>query len=760
MHSKILIAALEFGNDHKDGFCEVLNVLTHNVDLLCDNSPEFSVPELKLAFTTASRSIGHILALVGLAGSVLPCLNEEEAAFIRAQTLEVRRNFAKLQIEFSQVCLGIVREGKALFSSVELKERVARVRRLLVLLWRAVAKGFKPGSTPIASAEKNGPLVAHHDTSNLLQRLQSMKELALLASQEQEHSSMFVHTSHMMDIFDSTVSSLWTASSRFLVDVALQEHACSLIATVCGVDDNDDWLDSVNEVVAVVEAAKVELARKQVPVRERSLKAVLFSLESLAHALDPGFSDAPGVDPEVVDHQANKEPLSQAAFEEELKALTEYVNNESETLAKSSALFSEPYIDDNNIPHGRKLIAATLPFILARITAWNPTPADLTLRDTILKTYTSFTTPQELLSALSAHFKAVAMFPEDLPSRLHDAYATHVVEGTRVAALELMRTWLIVDYARVTEVAATKAELAEFVEYGNETCVSTAEVEALEGLSRLLERKPSKRRAVDYSDTFKNPVVEDKRKLRIGRGKSLLEMDGTRIAEQLALIDGEIYVTITAAEMMDPEGSAKDVNTGFAALLQRFNFVVGLVSTAVIHLESPKMRALMIAQFVKVAKHCTDLRALNPACAIVSCLSSASLFRLTNTWAKVPAPVMETLDSLKSVFSHKANFSFQRTLLSSFETQAPCVPWLGFFNHDVIFIKESQSRSMDGKVNLSRCHQLAKAVDSALRFQGATYTFAKDKEMWDFLTLKGGLLVTQSTQYAASLKAEARKARK
>ena len=75
------------------------------------------------------------------------------------------------------------------------------------------------------------------------------------------------------------------------------------------------------------------------------------------------------------------------------------------------------------------------------------------------------------------------------------------------------------------------------------------------------------------------------------------------------------------------------------------------------------------------------------------------------------------------------NFMTYRHALKS--TIAPCVPFLGLYLTDVIFIKQGNpDKVSDGKLlNFDKCTKLAAILDEINRFQSASYQFVEIEEM-------------------------------
>ncbi|KAJ3311281.1 RasGEF [Blyttiomyces sp. JEL0837] len=222
---------------------------------------------------------------------------------------------------------------------------------------------------------------------------------------------------------------------------------------------------------------------------------------------------------------------------------------------------------------------------------------------------------------------------------------------------------------------------------------------------------------------------------------SLLNVDPLIIAQHMLILDRKIYMSISPSEFLNQThakpGTRLIEAPGVVALVERFNFVVGLVTTAVMGCGTPMARAEMISHFVRVAKHSLDYRNLNASHAILSALSSASLHRLTKTWQKVPKSIKSTLQQLQQLFSPNSNFAKLRDFLSSLSSAASasvqgtgtisttalntaihqgayCVPWLGLHVRD----NDVYGADMEPLVNLFRCRWISRCVAEALRFQG------------------------------------------
>ncbi|KAI9330356.1 ras guanine nucleotide exchange factor domain-containing protein [Zopfochytrium polystomum] len=246
--------------------------------------------------------------------------------------------------------------------------------------------------------------------------------------------------------------------------------------------------------------------------------------------------------------------------------------------------------------------------------------------------------------------------------------------------------------------------------------------------------------------------------------KDLILIDPVSVAQHLVAIDREIYVTITPQGLLaaakssgrwraSEEEAALDAPagsppvSGVIALNERFNVVVGLVTTAVIGCDTPSARAEMMVHWIRVANCCLEYLNLNAANAITASLSSASLFRLTKSWEKVPKSAKSLLQSLQHLFSPSANFRVLRSLLANIAStkrsrsksplQQYCVPWLGMHLREIIQLSEihpvigipagvdgqkpqsdlQTQQQLEPMINFDRCWWISTVIDQALQFQ-------------------------------------------
>ncbi|KAJ3022324.1 UNVERIFIED_CONTAM: hypothetical protein HDU68_009204 [Siphonaria sp. JEL0065] len=438
-------------------------------------------------------------------------------------------------------------------------------------------------------------------------------------------------------------------------------------------------------------------------------------------------------------------------------------------------------------PNDVRVKYATLPKLVQQLSKNPALDAPFVL--SFLQTYSTFITTSQLLDMLENQLCLLLSIPESMDPVAIEERRQDVIVPTMLSLLNFLHLWVVtvpLDF-HADETFEKMASLVETVMERGTDCFSISEDETkFVSILRqdLVDNKTShdaiKALLEKRVDTLPLQPVQIQPNSTIANIYALfLKTDPRVIAEQLAFLDFEIYNRIQPIEILGytsrNRSSIDDVHSlvyedqsfgSVSALLNRFNFLVSYVTSLIVQGSTVKARSDMIVLFVRVAKHCVDINALNAAQAIVSSLASASVYRLTRTWDNVPKPTHTLLRSLRVCFSPSLNFHNLRVLLSSVESNVLCIPWLGLFFRDIIHIAESHpvhknvavgSEGVINMINYDRCWMLSKAIDSALRFQTANMDYigvSPAPGVRDALLRMDGLLATANSQFEASLVSE------
>ncbi|XP_077535823.1 ras-specific guanine nucleotide-releasing factor RalGPS1-like isoform X2 [Haemaphysalis longicornis] len=171
----------------------------------------------------------------------------------------------------------------------------------------------------------------------------------------------------------------------------------------------------------------------------------------------------------------------------------------------------------------------------------------------------------------------------------------------------------------------------------------------------------------------------------------VLKVDTDELANQLTLLDLQAFLKIRPQELAGCGWNRREklqLAPNVVALTSRFNHVSLWVVRSVLCEQSVGRRAELLGHFVRLAQQLQQLGNLHGACAIVSALQSAPLFRLTKTWAQVGRRERQLLQRLSVLFSEEDNFGSQRSRLrGALARGSPFVPHLGPYLRDLLHME-------------------------------------------------------------------------
>ncbi|XP_054983815.1 ral guanine nucleotide dissociation stimulator-like 3 [Sorex araneus] len=234
----------------------------------------------------------------------------------------------------------------------------------------------------------------------------------------------------------------------------------------------------------------------------------------------------------------------------------------------------------------------------------------------------------------------------------------------------------------------------------------------------------------------------------VREGPELLDFSVDEVAEQLTLLDVELFSRVRPWECLgsvwsqrDRPGAAGTAPTVRATVTQ-FNTVTGCVLGSVLGepgLAAPQ-RAQRLEKWICIAQRCRELRNFSSLRAILSALQSNPIYRLKRSWGAVSREPLSTFRKLSQIFSDEDNHLSSREILSQDEASegpqdedtpsgSPAstpppgpVPYLGTFLTDLVMLDTALPDMLEGDlINfekrrkewevLARIQQLQKRCD-------------------------------------------------
>lgn len=210
--------------------------------------------------------------------------------------------------------------------------------------------------------------------------------------------------------------------------------------------------------------------------------------------------------------------------------------------------------------------------------------------------------------------------------------------------------------------------------------------------------------------------------MRLVHGFTWLVDDWT-LAYQLTVREWKVYSQIKGRAFLNE----KDHGEAVQQMIVNFNHVSAWVPTAVMSEPKLSQRARVLDKFIKLAAHLRELNNFHLLTAVLSGINSSSISRLKWTLAKVPKRSKQVLQDLEAVMSMEGSFKCYRNSLEN--ATPPCVPYMGVYLTDAVFIEDGNPNKVANMINMTKRRFLYNIVETIQRYQSISYE-EKDQSVY------------------------------
>jgi son of sevenless-like protein len=195
----------------------------------------------------------------------------------------------------------------------------------------------------------------------------------------------------------------------------------------------------------------------------------------------------------------------------------------------------------------------------------------------------------------------------------------------------------------------------------------------------------------------------------------LKEVAPQDFAEQLTLIDQEIFEQVSAADLLiwatvPVERATKAPR--LSVFIEKYNEVMMWVVSAIVCEPEQQERTALIRRFIDIAAALQDIGSFNLFCAIMAGLTHPCITFLNGSWTAVIDPHKTTFDTLKAATSSDGHYKNLATQMSLFK--GPYIPFLGGYISDIQKIHESeQTKTKQGDLEIINYGKLRRLFDVA-----------------------------------------------
>lgn len=179
----------------------------------------------------------------------------------------------------------------------------------------------------------------------------------------------------------------------------------------------------------------------------------------------------------------------------------------------------------------------------------------------------------------------------------------------------------------------------------------------------------------------------------------IIDQSPKEFAAKLAAFEWQLFTQVATKEMKQFSQGLKEECDNILTTTRWFNnFSMAIVRD--ILKPDITQRSETLKWWIKVAKHCLELRNFNAVMEILAALGMHPISRLKLTWEKLPSKQYKQFYELEETMTSAENFKNYRKLIANeLSSKKPVVPYLGVHLRDLVFIEENNENCVDGSPN-------------------------------------------------------------
>ncbi|KAK4883634.1 hypothetical protein RN001_006953 [Aquatica leii] len=324
-----------------------------------------------------------------------------------------------------------------------------------------------------------------------------------------------------------------------------------------------------------------------------------------------------------------------------------------------------------------------------------------TYQEAFLTTYRTFISPYELINKLIRRYNHFYCIPDRKP-RSREAFAliVRVVSDLTPSDLGNNLQQVLMDFVQ------------QLISCGELTLAKALRV-------KHLEKHEAKQRTIALTNYQSSLTL-------CSRISTLLDFKSEQIAEQMTLLDADLFMKIEIPEVLIwAQEQNEERSPNLTRFTEHFNKMSYWARTRILSADA-KDREKYFMKFIKIMKHLRKINNFNSYLALLSALDSAPVRRLE--WQK---HVQEGLKEYCALIDSSSSFRAYRQALA--ETQPPCIPYIGLVLQDLTFVHIGNSNLLPtGMINFSKRWQQFNIVENMKRFKKCTYSFKKNDRIINF----------------------------
>ncbi|XP_066145401.1 uncharacterized protein [Euwallacea fornicatus] len=171
-----------------------------------------------------------------------------------------------------------------------------------------------------------------------------------------------------------------------------------------------------------------------------------------------------------------------------------------------------------------------------------------------------------------------------------------------------------------------------------------------------------------------------KRMVEFDVSVSAWDLDSTTLAQQLTMIDKELFLKVSSTEMGNLLWQRSVNNAPNIAAIIEFSYRIScLIASEILKNDTERGRARLMARFINVANKCHKLSNFHSCRSVLCGLQNPAIFRLRRTWAyvrKKHSLKYQAFEFFCRLYRDPRMPSFQKTFFA-FSRHPPYLPYIG-----------------------------------------------------------------------------------
>jgi len=221
----------------------------------------------------------------------------------------------------------------------------------------------------------------------------------------------------------------------------------------------------------------------------------------------------------------------------------------------------------------------------------------------------------------------------------------------------------------------------------------------------------------------------------IGSKPTFFDFDSdVEIARQLTLRSFSIFKRIKPAEFFKAAWTKekyKHLSPNVLDMIAYYNSVTAWITTLIVQEKAVRTRAKLLQKIINIAEELNKLNNFHLLSAFISAISNYAIDRLVFTLARLSKRHRAILSDLSAMMSMEGSFKNFRNALAA--AKPPCVPFLGVYLTDLIFIGEGNPDMIENRVNFVK-HKFVYGVISTIQaYQTTVYNLEAVDSIQNFL---------------------------